>query len=112
MLDQPDASSRNLLRIGIALVASILLLAASPGLGSNAECADEWEESSASETCNNENIAFGNWQGCEPCCSISAKCHTGNQLAANPWKTTIIAVPVSDVSDLQNCQGTLTDGSC
>lgn len=100
------------LRIGIALVASILLLAGSPALGSNAECSAEWEESSASETCKDPNIMFGDWQGCQPCCSISAKCHTGNQLSTSPWKTTIIAVPVSDVSDLENCQGTLTEDSC
>ena len=100
------------LRIGIALVASVLLLAGSPALGSNAECRDEWDESSASETCNNVNIAFGDWQGCQPCCSIVAKCHTGNRLSLNPWKSTIIVVPVSEVSDLENCRGTLTEGSC
>ena len=100
------------LRTGIAFAASILLLAGSPALGSNAQCSDEWEESSASDTYQNPDISFGDWQGCEPCCSIVAKCHTGNHLSLNPWKSSGIAVPLSDVSDLENCQGTLTAGSC
>lgn len=103
-----------LLRTGIALVASVLLLAGSPALGTDAQCSEEWEDSSASETCKNEDIVFGDWNNCDPCCSIFAECHTGESdlLAVNPWKKTGIAVPVSNVSDLENCHGTLTDGSC
>lgn len=100
------------LRIGIALVASILLLAGSPALASNAQCSAEWEESSASDTCRDVSIEWGNWNNCEPCCLFFAECHNGERFAINPWDNTTIGVPLSDVDDLENCQGNLTNGSC
>ena len=100
------------LRIGIALVASILLLAGSPALASNAQCSAKWEESSASETCRDASFNWGNWNNCEPCCMITAWCNNGNQFDPDPWRRTIIGAPMSDVDDLENCSGILTDGSC
>ena len=110
MLKALDCPLRPL-RFVVAL-ASILLLAASPALASDtASCEDEWEESSA-DTCNEPNILFGDWQGCLQCCSIFAKCHTGDNFSPIPYDTTGIAVALSEVDGLENCHGTLTAGSC
>ena len=106
------SSLSYLLRIGTALVASILLLAGPPALGSYTQCSSEWEESSASETCKDVSIQWGDWNNCEPCCMITAKCNNGNRFDPDPWDSTIIGVPLSDVDDLENCWGDLTNGSC
>ena len=112
MVKQPSPPASYALRFGIAL-ASILLLAGPPALATDtASCEDAWEDSSASETCKEPDILFGDWQGCLQCCSIFAKCHTGNSLSPDPYMTTGIAVTLSEVDGLENCLGTLTSGSC
>ena len=109
-LDRP----LHLLRIAVAL-AFVLLLAGPPALASSAaECEDAWEDSSASDSCNNPTISFGDYNNCEQCCLVFASCHTGESgpLAINPYNLTSIGAPVSDFDDLQNCHGTLKVGSC
>ena len=99
-------------RIAAAL-AFVLLLAGPPALAtSTAAYQDEWDESSASDTCKEPNIQWGDWNNRLQCCSIFAKCHTGNNFANNPWHLDGIGVPLSDVDDLQNCRGYLRVGSC
>ena len=111
MVEYPDCQTRPL-RFGLAL-AGALLLAGSPALAeSTAACEDEWEESSASDTCKEPNIQFGDWNNCLQCCNIFAKCHTGNNFDVNPWHLDGIGVPLSEVDDLQNCRGYLRVGSC
>ena len=104
----------RLLRFAAAL-ASMLLLAGPPALASStAACEDAWEESSASDTCKEPNITFGDYNNCLQCCLVFAKCHTGafGPLNPNPYNNTTIGAPVSDFDDLENCGGTLTQGSC
>ena len=100
-------------RTGIGAVAAWLLAGPLAPATSTAECEDAWGDSSASDTCKEPNIEFGDWNNCLQCCSIFAKCHTGaSRFSMNQYNTTGIAVPLSDVDDLENCQGTLTNGSC
>ena len=100
------------LRFVIALAAVLSLAGPSALASSTAECKDAWDDSSASDTCRNPSIEFGDWNNCLQCCSIFADCHTGQMFGPNQYKTTGIGVPLSDVDDLENCQGTLTNGSC
>ena len=109
-------SRLNLLRTGIAL-AAVLLLAAPPALATSASaCSEEWEDSRASDTCKEPSFAFGDYGNgnnqCLQCCSIFAKCHTGNNFSSNPYHLDGIAVPLDDVDDLNNCSGYLQVGSC
>ena len=91
-----------------AALAFVLLLAGPPALASStAACQDAWEDSSESDTCKEPNIQWGDWNNCLQCCNIFAKCHTGNNFDSVPYPLTGIGVPLSDVDDLQNCQGSL-----
>ena len=103
----------RLLRFAAAL-ASILLLAGPPALASStAQCWDAWADSSADDTCKDESMEFGDWNNCPQCCNIFATCHTGAGVTSNnQWNHTSIGAPVSEVDDIQNCQGSLTNGSC
>ena len=98
--------------LGIVL-ASILLLAGPPALGSQ-ECRDAWNESDASESCGWATISQMTFlSGCTNCCSVYVACKTGKPAwSMNYWNDTVIAASVDDTRRLVNCQGTLRIGSC
>ena len=99
--------------LGIVL-ATILLLAGPPALGS--ACGDAWNESSASDSCGTPTIDDGvDAQGCLNCCRIRVRCDTGAPFWALPSQQTkdnFIIKTAEQVSELQNCHGTLKVGSC
>ena len=105
MLDRLDCSSYPL-RFGIALAALLLVLGAateSRAEATQAQCEAEWADSDADGPCWDEQITPSGDQ-----CTISAKCKRGNE----DYLRTSITVDLDSVSDLNNCNGTLTDGSC
>ena len=133
MTDLPEQPSRSF-RFAAALAAALLLLgAASPasaggGIGSaatsgsansstpaspcstpptQAECSEAWEDNSAQSTCSASNTQIS-VDGND--CSISSRCSTDT--TAFPYNVTSITVCVSKVSQLTNCDGFLSVGSC
>ena len=108
MLNHAAAPS-YLLRIGIALALALLLLGAATesraGGAALQACKSAWNDSPASDTCTNAQIAATGVEGDD--CEISAQCTSGGSQSV-----TSITVNLDSVSDLNNCEGTLTDGSC
>ena len=97
------------LRIGIVLAAALLLLGAateSRAAGAALQaCKSAWNDSPASNTCTNAQIAATGVEGDD--CEISAQCTSGGSQSL-----TSITVDVNRASGLNNCEGSLTDGSC
>ena len=97
--------------LGIVLAAIVLLAGPSSALGS--ECGDAWQDSSASESCNAPDINQMDYLDCPNCCRILTRCRRGTRY---PWedeyKLTGVITEVENVSELENCNGTLKVGSC
>ena len=94
------------LRSAIALALVLPLLGvASPVLAdaTQAQCDAEWAESAADAQCSDETITPSGGD-----CTIHARCKTrvGSEEKAS------ITVDLESVSDLNNCNGVLTNGTC
>ena len=101
-----------LLSVGIAL-ASVLLLAGPPAWGSTSACDNAWEQSTASQTCEEPTFTWGNYQKCSPCCVVDTWCETGGSITTTSQrKRAFIVVRLDKVDDLENCHGTLKVDSC
>ena len=99
-----DRSSRSL-RFGVALAAALSLLGATTEsrAATNAQCSAQWSNSTADDTCSNEDIkAQGNN------CRIAASCTMSN--GGN--RSDNITVGLNQVSFIENCDGFLTLGQC
>ena len=101
-----DHGSLLPLRYAVALAAALLLLGAaskSRAQVTQAQCEAEWAASEADDSCSNEHISPAGDN-----CEISAWCDAGFRSGM----TTSIEVDLDSVSDLNNCDGELTDGNC
>ena len=93
--------SHRVFRISLALATALVLLGV-PNLA-QADCLDEWNGSSADETCDQNGILdFGDR------CQIHASCGT----RSGDWVNSTITVSLDDVADLHNCDGSLQVGNC
>ena len=132
MPDLPEQPSYSL-RFAAALAAALLLLGAASlasaggGIGgaatsgsansstpapcsippTQAECSEAWEDSFAQSTCSASHTQIS-VDGND--CSISSRCSTDT--TAFPYSVTSITVCVNKVSQLMNCNGFLSVGSC
>ena len=109
MTDRVDRPLRPF-RIGVALVAVLLLFgAASPVWAdtTQAQCNDEWAESSAADECTNEQITPSGDD-----CVVAASCQYKSKDGGHGLLQTTITVGLDSVSDLNNCDGSLAVGSC
>ena len=95
------------LPFAIALAAALLLLgtptvseAVPPG---NTACTAKYVQSDADDTCRNETVTAQGWN-----CQVVAECKN----SARDWVSSQITVNYNDVSNLNNCNGVLTNGSC
>ena len=105
MLNQTAVPS-YLSRIGIALAAAMLLLGvATPSWAdaTNAQCSAKWGESSADDSCSNEQITASGDD-----CRITALCTMSN----GAGRSDSITVHLNQVSGIRNCNGFLTLGHC
>ena len=117
-----------LLRIGIALVAALLLFArpaasednpASSAAGENAptgaECESQWASSAADDTCRNESVTAEDGM-----CRVEAEClatltvSLGDDSSplGDVYYSTELLVSLDQVARLSNCGGVLEVGSC
>ncbi len=96
------------LRTGLALAATLLLLSvpALSGAATDSECSDEWTESAADGSCDNESISASG----DTDCAIGASCTTGQGQGNSRYAT--ITVHLERVDELHNCNGHLQVGSC
>ena len=97
--------SSYLLRTGIVLAVAFLLLGVATGslAATDAQCASEWNDSDADDTCSNEQIRAVSGNRCH----ITATCPSSSHQQQDS-----IYVPLTLVSNLKNCGGWLTLGSC
>ena len=103
-LRRPSYSSR----IGIALAATLFLLgipAVSEALPPGpSECMSKYTIwSGADDTCRNENVTVVGYQ-----CQFTAECRNSE----GDWVNTQISVTPEEATQLNNCNGVLTLGSC
>ena len=99
--------------IGIVTVAALLLLGAATESRADvtvAQCRTEWAESSADDTCSNEQFYL---QGGNDC-TIVALCETTQNtiVSGSVLRSDSIRVHVDSVSSIQNCNGYLRVGDC
>ena len=81
----------------------------------DAACCEPYDGSSANNTCRNETIRMvQNGSSCRVGaeCHVSVGWHGFTYVWQAYYKNTSITVSTSDVDDLQNCAGDLTNGSC
>ena len=101
MLSHTAVPSHSL-RIGIALVAVLLLLGvATPGWAqaTDAQCSAAWSQSSADDSCSNEQISASSATEC----TITASCTMSN----GGSRSDSITSNLNSVSNLKNCNGTI-----
>lgn len=102
---------------GIVLV-STLLLASPPALGQSAsDCSDAWDDSAASNTCDQPTFSYTSVTLTTGNCTIETNCLTGEwDLSSYPLvqekQANSITVPTASVEHLENCSGTLKIWSC
>ena len=105
MFNRTAVSRFDLRRSGVALAAALLLGAAAPAWAdaTQAQCNAKWGESSADDSCSNEQITPTGDN-----CRITASCTTtyGGNVSDS------ITVHLDQVSGLRNCDGDLTLGHC
>ena len=105
MTDRFEPQPRSL-RFAAALAAALLVLGAaaeSRAAATLEQCQAEWAESDADGPCWDEQITPTGDD-----CRITAKCKRGTE----DYSRTSITVALDSVSDLRNCNGELTVGSC
>ena len=95
------------LRTVIALAAALLLLGVAtasqafpPG---PSQCMNKYVQSDADDTCQNEDVTIDGNN-----CSFTAECRDSE----GDWRNTSITVSPEEATQLNNCNGTLTLGSC
>ena len=95
---------------------SVYLPSARSATVTSAECETEYQKSSADDTCieydrrGNLGISVSNNQ-----CFLRLQCQNRWYNSLTPglnWNYTEITVDLGDASDLNNCNGVLTNGSC
>ena len=110
MTDRVDRPLRPL-RFAVPLAAVLLLLgvaAQSRADTTEAQCSAEWALSAADNECSDEEIEVQD----DGDCQITASCQYKSKDGGHGLLQTTITVGLDSVSDLNNCGGLLTIGSC
>ena len=73
-------------------------------------CEDAFEENDVTGVCAFDEVTIDDSDAENPLCVITADCRTTAN--AFPLASSTISVTLPDVAKLENCAGTLTNGSC